>query len=279
MKRRVLGRGLDALIPEVPERSEGYAEVKLTDIVPNSQQPRIKIEEGKLEELADSIRQNGLVHPILVRRLGEKYQIIAGERRWLAARRAGLERIPAIIKDLPEDKLLELALVENIQREDLNPIEEALAYQRLLEMHRLKQEELAARIGKDRVSIANALRLLKLPEKIRGALEQKKISAGHAKALLALPSEQQQVALCEKIIAQNLSVRETERLAREMLEATGRARAAPPLDPNVAAAEERLRLRLGTKVKITRRARGGTLLIEFYSDEELHRIYSLIMGE
>lgn len=278
MKRRVLGRGLDALIPEVPERSEGYAELKLSDIVPNSQQPRIKIEEDKLEELADSIRQNGLVHPILVRRLGEKYQIIAGERRWLAARRAGLERIPAIIKDLPEDKLLELALVENIQREDLNPIEEALAYQRLLETHRLKQEELAARIGKDRASIANALRLLKLPEKIRGALEQKKISAGHAKALLALPSEQQ-AALCEKIIAQNLSVRETERLAREMLEATGRDRAAPPLDPNVAAAEERLRLRLGTKVKITRRARGGTLLIEFYSDEELHRIYSLIMGE
>jgi ParB family transcriptional regulator, chromosome partitioning protein len=240
------------------------------------------IDDAKLEELAQSIKANGIIQPILVRRTGAAYRIIAGERRWRAAQRAGLLRVPVIVREMPEGaerQLLELALVENLQRENLNPVDEALAYQRLTEEFGLTQEQIAAAVGKDRTSVANYLRLLRLPQEVRGDLASGTLSMGHARALLSLPDAGSQRQAAREVISRSLSVRETESLVRKLAAPAQ----APPSEParaaadvHTRAAEDRLRFALGTKVRILRRAEGGTIEIAFGSESELNRIYEYL---
>src|SRR5947199_3785419 len=213
MTRRVLGRGLSALLSDSPATtvSEDFLEIDIELIEPSLAQPRTHFDEGRLEELAQSIRSNGVVQPILVRRRGARYQLVAGERRWRAAQRAGLQKIPAIIREIPDDKLLELALIENIQRQELNAIEEAHAYKRLIETLGLTQEVVAQRVGRDRSFITNHLRLLRLPEDLQQLLGEEKLTTGHARALLAIDDENIQHKVARNIIEQSLSVRETKR--------------------------------------------------------------------
>src|ERR687894_660445 len=219
MTRRALGRGLSALLSDKPATTnEEMIEVDLDLIEPNNFQPRTSFDEERLEQLAQSIRANGIIQPLLVRRLsGDKYQLVAGERRWRAAQRAGLYRVPCVVKEIPEDKMLELALIENIQRQELNAIEEAQAYKRLIETLGLTQEMLAQRIGRDRTFITNYLRLLRLPEDIQNLVEFEKISMGHARALLGVDDPIIQKKLAQKIIEQGLSVRETERTIKKII--------------------------------------------------------------
>ncbi len=279
MKKKVLGRGLGALIPEVEPAPSAASEIDLDLIVPNPDQPRFKLDEQRLEELASSIREHGVLQPILVRPLGAQYQLVAGERRLSAAQRAGLMKIPAVVKDVPDDRLLELALIENIQREQLNPIEEAQAYQRLLEALGTTQEDLASRLGKERSTIANSLRLLKLPPQVRLMVAEGRLSPGHARALLASkvsPAELGRIAAA--MVERGWSVREAERWARN----TDRYQSRVPrtADPNETAAAERLRLLFGTKVEIltTSNANGkGHIRIHYYSQEDLIRIYGLLI--
>ena len=283
-RRPALGKGLSALIPDVAESSRtGTLEVDCDLLVPNEQQPRVVLDDAKLQELADSIRVNGIIQPILVRRTGTTYRIIAGERRWRAAQRAGLLKVPVVIRDVPdgdERQMLELALVENVQREDLNPIDEALAYQRLVDQFRLTQEQIAAAVGKDRASVANHLRLLRLPEEVRGDLAAGSLSMGHARALLALPDAAAQRQAAREVIARSLSVRDTEALVKKLAApAVTRQSSAPPADVHTRAAEDRLRFALGTKVRITRvRSGGGAIEIAFGSESELNRLYEQLIG-
>ncbi len=280
MTRKALGRGLSALLADSLAQGDELLEVDIDLIEPNPDQPRYHFNETKLEELAQSIKANGLVQPILLRRVGSgRYQIVAGERRWRAAQRAGLHKVNAVVRSIPDAKLLELALIENIQRQELNPIEEALAYQRLIQSLGLTQDEVAQRVGKDRSSIANYLRLLKLPAKIQKMLEEDQLSMGHARALLGLESEEDQLRLAEEIISGKLSVRETE-------QAVKRATSNPSIresstqnsnDANIRAAELRLKRHLGTPVKINLSQNGGKIEIEFGSMSELDRIYSIIL--
>jgi ParB family transcriptional regulator, chromosome partitioning protein len=267
-----------------PVREPTSTEVDLDLLVPNPYQPRAHFDDARLEELAQSIRANGLIQPVLVRRTtpgkgdGAKFEIIAGERRWRAAQRAGLLRIPVIVKDVTDKKLLELALIENIQREDLNPIDEALAYRRLLVEFTLTQEAIASAVGKDRSSVANCLRLLKLPESVRGEVAAGTLSMGHARALLAIEEAATLERAAKDVLARGLSVRETEALARKLSEpAPARdADPEPPIDVHTRKAEEAMRLALGTRVHIRRRGKGGRVEIEFVSEDELHRIYEYI---
>ena len=277
-RRPALGKGLSALIPDaaVPARG-GPIDVDVDLIAPSDQQPRGVLDEARLEELAASIRSNGIIQPILVRRTGATFRIIAGERRWRAAQRAGLSKVPVIVRDVgpgQERQLLELALVENLQREDLNPIDEALAYQRLIDEYGLTQEQVAAAVGRDRASVANYLRLLKLPDEVRGDLVSGAFSMGHARALLGLTDAAAQRQAARVVIARALSVRDSEALVRK-LAAPGpspkEAAAAP--DVHTRAAEERLRFVLGTKVRILRRGARGVIEIPFGSEAELHRLY------
>jgi ParB family chromosome partitioning protein len=286
-RRPALGKGLSALIPDAPEPSrQGPTEVDIDLLSPNEQQPRVTFEDAKLAELADSIRANGIIQPILVRRTGNTYRIIAGERRWRAAQRAGLLKVPIVIRDVPEGsdrQLLELALVENIQRENLNPVDEALAYQRLIEEFALTQDQIAAAVGKDRSSVANFLRLLRLPEEVRGALASGALSMGHARALLALPDENAQRQTARTVIAGALSVRDTEAMVRKLAAPpkplVGQAPpVSPPPDVHTRAAEERIRFALGTKVRIVRRGTGGSIEIDFASEDELNRLYEYLTG-
>ena len=278
-RRPALGKGLSALIPDAPEPARtGAIEVDVDLLAPSDQQPRVMFDDAKLEELAASIKGNGIIQPILVRRTGNSYRIIAGERRWRAAQRAGLLKVPVLVRDVPEGserQLLELALVENLQREDLNPIDEALAYQRLAEEFGLTQDHIAAAVGKDRSSVANYLRLLRLPEEVRGDLASGAVSMGHARALLSLPDAATQRQAAREVIARALSVRDTEALVRKMTTPGGaRPAAAPkPTDVHTKAAEDRLRFVLGTKVRIVRRGAGGAIEIVFGSESELHRLY------
>ncbi|MCS6816445.1 MAG: ParB/RepB/Spo0J family partition protein [Blastocatellia bacterium] len=278
MTRKALGRGLEALLGETAT-TEQITELDIDLIDPNPHQPRTRYNEDRLRELADSIRAHGLVQPILVRRRGLRYEIIAGERRWRAAQLAGLLKVPAVVRDVPEEQVLELSLIENIQREDLNPIEEAQAYQRLIEQLGLTQEELARRVGRDRTSIANSLRLLRLPSDIQALIEEGKISFGHAKALLGLSSSELQKQLAHEIVARGLSVRETEALVRRLNAAppVRARRERAPLDPHLRAAAERLSRYLGTKVRIIPGATGGKIEIEYYSATDLERLYTLIL--
>ena len=281
-RRPALGKGLSALIPDAPEPPRSSPlEVDIDLLAPSDQQPRLMIDDTKLDELAASIKSNGIIQPILVRRTGSSYRIIAGERRWRAAQRAGLLKVPVIVRDVPdgsERQLLEIALVENLQREDLNPVDEALAYQRLSDEFKMTQDQIAAAVGKDRTSVANYVRLLRLPEEVRGNLSSGALSMGHARALLALadPAAQRQAA--REVISRSLSVRETEALVKKMAApAVDRAPASrPENDVHTRAAEERLRFCLGTKVRIVRRGEGGTIEVDFVSESELNRLYELL---
>ena len=277
-KRKALGRGLSALLPEPqsPPAPGGASEVPVERLEPNPWQPRSAMDPVRLAELAESIRHSGVVQPILVRPRGDRYQIIAGERRWRAARQAGLATVPVAVRDVPDEGLLELALVENIQRQELTPLEEAQAFQRLQAEFRLTQEEVAQRVGRDRSTVANTLRLLRLPPAVRDLVGAGRLDAGHARALLALSDAEQQVELGREAARRGLSVREVERrvaLARAPRGTSGVSRK----DANTRAAEERLRGALGTRVELVRKGRGGTLRIAFKSEAELQRLFDLLV--
>lgn len=288
MTRRALGRGLSALFADNSSRSgepsavpaEELLEVDIDLIDPNPEQPRTNFDAQKLEELAQSIRASGLVQPILVRRIEDgRYQLIAGERRWRAAQLAGLKRIQSVIRHIPDGKLLEYALIENIQRQELNPIEEAHAYERLVESLGLTQEEVAEQVGKDRSSIANYLRLLKLPTAVQEMLAEGRLTMGHARALLGLESPELQIKQASEVHRRGLSVRETESAVRRLAASRSGIDASTGLrsDANIRAAELKMKRWLGTQVRIRFGPRGGRIEIGFGSATDLDRIYSIIM--
>jgi ParB family transcriptional regulator, chromosome partitioning protein len=276
-KRPALGSGLSALIPDTPAPAvaDRALEIDCDLLRPNKFQPRTHMDDERIEELSKSIRANGIIQPIVVRKVDTGYEIIAGERRWRAAQRAGLLKVPVVVRDVPEDRLLAIALIENIQREDLNPIEEAHAYRRLADEFHLTQEQIADAVGKDRSSIANFLRLLRLPQEVRSNLASGALSMGHARALLALADEATQLQFARDIVSGNLSVRETEALIRKAQSAPA-AKPEPPKDVHTRAAEDKLRLALGTRVRIVRRGKGGKLEVDFTSEDELQRIYEYL---
>lgn len=265
--------------------SEDFIEIDIDLIDPSPAQPRTHFDEGRLEELAQSIRSNGIVQPLLVRRRGMRYQLVAGERRWRAAQRAALDRVPAVVRDIPDDKLLELALIENIQRQELNAIEEAHAYKRLIETLGLTQEMVAQRVGRDRSFVTNYLRLLRLPQDIQSLVEEEKISMGHARALLGVDDADIQRRVARNIVEQSLSVRETERAIKRIIAGVSPVTATMrevtnPDDANVRSAESKLRRRFGTQVRImpSQKGEGGKIEIEYYNDGDLDRLYQLLTG-
>ena len=278
--KKGLGRGLDALLGDYTQPTpEGVQQVDIRRIDTNAGQPRKDFDQEKLQELADSIRQHGVVQPILLRQNGERYVIVAGERRFRAARLAGLEKVPAIVKDLDEAQVMEVALIENLQREDLNPIEEAAAIRFLMQQHDLTQEEVSKRLSKSRPAIANSLRLLSLPEPVQAYLRNGKLQAGHARALAGLQDPEAQAVLADKIVGEGLSVRAAESLAREQGQKPPRQKKEPPAtDPDLAAAEASLREWLGTKVSIQGNSQRGRIIIEYYNAELLQGIYDLLRG-
>ena len=277
-----MGRGLSALISTAPspQGNEELREIEIDLIRPGEQQPRNTFDEAKLQELAQSIRATGIIQPLLVRRRGGLFELVAGERRWRAAQMAGLTRVPAIVRDIADENLLELALIENIQRQELNAIEEANAYRRLIESLGLTQEEVAQRVGRDRTFITNYLRILKLPNEIQFLLEQEKLTFGHARALLGISDPQMQRRLAQRIHKNNWSVRETEQRIRNLNAQKPSPAAAPmrQIDPNLRAAEAKLRRRFGTQVRIVSAKAGsaGRIEIEFYSAEDLNRLYDML---
>jgi ParB family chromosome partitioning protein len=280
MNKRPLGRGLSALISTGPPlaANDEIQEIEVDLIRPGQQQPRTTFDQAKLEELAQSIRTTGVIQPLLVRPLGGLFELVAGERRWRAAQLAGLTRVPTIVREIPDDKLLELALIENIQRAELNPVEEAKAYKRLIESLGLTQDEVAQRVGRDRTFVTNYLRVLKLPTDIQDLIETEKISFGHARALLSVQDPMIQRRLAKKIVSQNWSVRETERRVKYAdHKSTPRPAkdVAPHNDPNIRAAETKLRRVLGTQVKIVPGS-PGRIEIEYYDLSDLDRIFSVI---
>ena len=284
-RRPALGRGLSALIPEKPappapepDLRSAPREVDLDLIDPNPLQPRMRFDEAKLQELAESISTTGLVQPIVVRRKGDRFEIVAGERRWRAAQIAGLLKLPVHLAEVADQHLLRTALIENIQREDLNPIEEALAYKRLGEESGLTQEQIADAVGKDRATVANHLRLLKLPESVRARVAAGDLSMGHARALLAIEDAAVLTRAADRVISEGMSVRTTEALARKLSQPPdpGAKPETPPKDVHTRQAEERLRVALGTRVSIHRKGKGGRLEIEFVNEDELIRLYELL---
>jgi ParB family chromosome partitioning protein len=254
-------------------------------ITPNAEQPRTRFTESNLEELAQSIRTNGVVQPILVRKKGNGYELVAGERRWRASQRAGLTKIPAVVKDISDDKILELALVENIQRQELNAIEEARAYKKLIETVGLTQEMVAGRVGKDRTFITNYLRLLKLPDDIQDLVSEEKLSVGHARALLMVDDSDAQRRMARTIMELSLSVRETEkavkRIGRGESEVVEKKQVKPTIDANMKAAETKLRRKFGTQVRIVPdgKGTGGKIEFEYYGEADLDRVYRLMLSE
>jgi ParB family transcriptional regulator, chromosome partitioning protein len=279
-KRPALGKGLSALIPDAsPTVASGPLEVDIDRLSPNELQPRMQFDDEKLEELAGSIKAKGIIQPILVRPIaGGDYRIIAGERRWRAAQRAGLLKVPVVVREITEgdQQLLELALIENVQRENLNPMDEAIAYQRLADQFSLTQEQIAAAVGKDRSSVANFMRLLRLPEEVRSDLAAGTLTMGHARTLLSLPDEAAQRHAAREVISRSLSVRDTEALVKRLAgPAPARAEKAKAQanDVHTRAAEDRMRFALGAKVKIVRRGTGGAIEIAFDSEAELNRLY------
>lgn len=300
-QRKALGRGLSALLPNRAAAPAGAAaqavatatalpeptpnRLPIDSIQANPLQPRTVFEPAKLEELAASIRANGVIQPIVVRKIGGGFQIVAGERRWRASKLAGLTEIPVVVQDVADPKMLELALIENIQREDLNPVETAQAYDRLVRELGLSQEEIGRRTGKDRTSIANTIRLLRLPKEVQHLLAEHRISMGHARAILGLPEAEQQILLAERTAAQGLSVRQVETLVQEMTadrprHGGGPSRKESNQDPNVRAAAEELERLLGTRVRIVELSeQRGRIEIEYYSQAELERIYDQLTGK
>ena len=297
MTRNALGKGLSALIREpappaheaaaaapalapIPAaRPDGLQQVDIDLIEPSPYQPRTRFREEALEELARSIRASGIIQPLLVRQRGTRYQLIAGERRWRAAQRSGMQRVPVVVRDVPEQLALEITLVENLQREDLNPIEQAAAFERLINEFHLTQEQVAERTGKDRATIANALRLLRLEQPIRALMEEGRLTAGHGRALLAIQESSRRLLLAKRAARGGLTVRQIERLASR----TPRGSATPPqpsLDPNIRAAIESLQSALGTKVHMRPRTPGrpGQIIIEFYDDGQLASLYDKLVG-
>lgn len=290
IKRPALGRGLSALIPDTappparapqPQDRTRPSELDIDLLTPNPRQPRQHINDERLEELAQSIRANGVIQPIVVRRVAsvgdDHYEIVAGERRWRAAQRAGLLKVPVAVREVPDDKLLEVALIENIQRENLNPIEEAHAYRRLTDELHLSQDTIAAQVGKDRATVSNYMRLLRLPTEVRTALAEGDMGMGHARALLSLGDEAAQRRVGRDVIARGLSVRETEALVKREMG----PKPAPPepvkVDPNTRAAEDALKLSLGTRVRIVRKGRGGRIEVDFTGEAELQRLYERLV--
>lgn len=285
MTRKALGRGLGALLSAegTATASEETNEIAVELIDPSPLQPRSVFDDGKLDELAKSIRTNGVVQPVLLRRKGNRFELVAGERRWRAAEMAGLIKIPAVVRNVSDDKVLEIALIENIQREDLNPIEEARAYKKLIETLGLTQETVGERVGRDRSYVTNYLRLLKLPEDLQELLQTGRMSTGHARALLGVDQPDIQRRIARRVIEQGLSVRATEQLVR--LEAVKLGQPAPKpratgqeADPNIRAAESKLRRHFGTKVRIVQSSNSssGKIELEFYNQSDLNRIYSLL---
>ncbi len=280
-KRPALGRGLSALIPDAPASPQSPTralEVDTDLLTPNRFQPRTTMDDGRIEELARSIRSNGIIQPIVVRKADSGYEIIAGERRWRASQRAGLLKVPIVIRDIPDERLLAAALIENLQREDLNPIEEAHAYRRLADEFHLTQEQIADAVGKDRSSVANMTRLLRLPIEVRENVAAGTIAMGHARALLSLPDEASQLRWGREVVAKQLSVRETEVLVKKAL-TPAVPRESPPKDVHTRAAEDRLRFALGTAVRIVRKGKGGRIEVDFTSEDELHRLYEQMVDK
>ncbi|MBA3296357.1 MAG: ParB/RepB/Spo0J family partition protein [Acidobacteria bacterium] len=277
-KRPALGRGLSALIPDVPltpVSSERSLDVDIDLLRPNRFQPRTVMDEARIDELSRSIKSNGVIQPIIVRKADKGYEIIAGERRWRASQRAGLMKVPVVVRDIPDDRLLAVALIENIQREDLNPIEEAHAYRKLVDDYHFTQEQIAESVGRDRSSVANYLRLLKLPNEVRNNLAAGILSMGHARALLALTDEPSQLRIARDIIARSLSVRETESIVKKSSQPKTQ-REEPQKDVHTKAAEEKLRFAMGARVRIVRKGKGGRIEVDFENENELHRIYELL---
>ena len=286
MARKALGRGLGALLSAegTATATEDPNTIAIDLIDPSPLQPRGVFDEAKLDELAQSITANGVVQPLIVRPKEDRFELIAGERRWRAAQRAGLTRVPAIVRQVSDDKVLELALIENIQREDLNPIEEARAYKKLIETVGLTQESVAARVGRDRSYVTNFLRLLRLPDDLQELVQKGRLSTGHARTLLGLADVAAQRRLARKIIESDLSVRATEQAVRHLTEprtarATKKAKASGAVDPNVRAAENRLRRHFGTQVRIVQAAgsAAGAIELEYYNQADLDRIYGLLI--
>lgn len=300
-QRRALGRGLSALLPGRPlpaaPASSGVgaataaapavayhapSRLPIDSVHPNPVQPRVVFQIDRLEELAASIRANGIIQPLIVRQHAGQYQMVAGERRWRAAKMAGLAEVPVVVQEVAEARMLELALIENIQREDLNPIETAHAYERLGRELGLSQDEIGRRTGKDRTSIANTVRLLKLPTEVQLLLAERRLSMGHARALLGLPTAEQQIEIADKAAAQGLSVRQVETLVQELTSdrpKSGSSRKEAPHDPNVKAAVDELERALGTRVRIVELSQQrGRIEIEYYSQAELDRLFQRIVG-
>jgi ParB family transcriptional regulator, chromosome partitioning protein len=279
-----LGRGLDALIPfgkETPLFEHGVEQIPVDKISPNPRQPRTRFSADELEELAASIKTHGVIQPLIVTASGEDngYTLITGERRLLAARRVGLHSVPAIVREANQQELLELALIENVQRADLGPLEAAEAYRQLSDDFGLSHEDISSRVGKSRVAVTNTLRLLKLPISLQEALAGGNISEGHARVLLGLPTPKAQEAALETVLQHSLNVRQTEELVRKLI---GQRRPVKPRDPpppEVIELEEKLRAYLGTKVSLNHRQNGGTLVIHYYSDEELDDLVDKLLGE
>ncbi len=293
LKKKVLGKGLSALIPDtyiksveaqkeqaktsLPQNQNGYQDILISSIKPNRLQPRHRFAEDKIEELAASIKEQGILQPIIVKKSGDGFELICGERRMRAAQKCGLNKIPAIIKELAEDKLLEWALVENIQREDLNPIEEAQAYVKLLEERGFTQDDLAKKLGKDRSTVANTIRLMRLPQDILEGLIDGRLQAGHARALLSLPTPEYQRQLAKRIMEDKLSVRQVEELVGKTLTRKRRARKAREMDQDILHLETKLERKLGTHVRIyPNKKNQGRIEIKYYSLDDLDRLLNLL---
>jgi len=285
--RKALGKGLGALLPTRPpaltpeNRPEDAVALPVDSIDPNPFQPRRLFQAERMAELAQSIRANGIIQPIVVRRSSDRYQLVAGERRWRAAKLAGLTHVPVVVQQIPDERLLEVTLVENIQREDLNPIETAIAFERMMSELSLNAEEIGQRTGKDRTTIVNAVRLLQLPQDLQQLVAERRLSAGHARCLVSLPTPDLQREVAERAVAQGWSVRQIERTTQRMLEGR-KAKHVDEVDgdPNVKAAIQELERVLGTKVRIVEKAKQkGRIEIEYYSADDLDRIYTSIVGQ
>ncbi|MFH0778923.1 MAG: ParB/RepB/Spo0J family partition protein, partial [Candidatus Eisenbacteria bacterium] len=281
MTRKVLGRGIKTLIPEdiglaAVGSTAGLLEIPVDQITPNHRQPRSSMDERNLGELAESIRQRGVIQPIVVTKRGDGYELVAGERRFLASKKAGFTKIPAVVKEAGEEDMVELALIENLQREDLNPVDEARAYRSLMVEFSLTQEDLAAKVGKERSSVANCLRLLKLADTVLDMIRSGAISSGHARAIISLEQPAEQLAVARKVATKGMSVRETEALVNRLMRRGRRGTHARAKAPELLQLEEKLRGFLATNVRITWRGRKGKIEIEYYSNEELERILEQI---
>ncbi len=280
MQKQALGKGLGALIPDLSvlndkeRKALGIAEIELDKIVPNEFQPRKTFQDDAMKELAASIKEHGVIQPIIVHRIGTNYGLIAGERRWRASRLAGLKTIPALVKEATKRELIEQALIENIQREDLNPLEAAEAYKRLQDEFKLTQEDLAKRVGKERSTVTNFLRILSLPKEVKHELAAGNLSMGHAKALLSMERVRDQLQAAQMIVKKGLSVREAEALAGKLKNPAKEKK--PKVSHELKSVEDKLRKSLGTKVSITATAKGGRIVIDYYSNEELDRILEKI---